>query len=275
LRVRRSCDTALSLTDRPDQSSRTRLRVERPDAEPGPRRTLEFVNEPGPLLASGRDADIFEYGPGLVLRKSRNGRSVVKEARLMEFVRAEGYPVPAVEEVSDDGLHIVMERINGINMVDALGKRPWTARKLGQALGHLHRDLHAIEAPDWVDEAPVGRGEALLHLDLHPLNVMLGPHGPVVIDWTNACRGDPAMDVALSWAIIAAGQVETTWLIGMLAGRIRSTLVSSFLGAVDATAARLALREAVTWKVRDANLSAQEQAAMWRLLEQVEAASVS
>jgi aminoglycoside phosphotransferase (APT) family kinase protein len=135
----------------------------------------------------------------------------------------------------------------------------------------LHRDLHAIAAPDWVDDAPVGRGNRLLHLDLHPLNVMLGPKGPVVIDWTNACRGDPSTDVALSWAIIAAGQVDTNWLIGKVAGRIRSALVSSFLGAVDAIAARQALREAVTWKVRDANLSQEEQAGMWRLVEEVEA----
>jgi aminoglycoside phosphotransferase (APT) family kinase protein len=228
------------------------------------------VHDPGSLLASGRDADIFEYGPGLVLRKSRHGRSVIKEARLMEFVRAGGYPVPAVEEVSDDGLEIVMERIDGINMVDALTKRPWTVRSLGRALGGLHRDLHALAAPDWVDEAPVGRGDRLLHLDLHPLNVMLGPKGPVVIDWTNACRGDPSTDVALSWAIIVAGQVETSWFIGKVARRIRSALVSSFLGAVDETAARQALREAVTWKVRDANLSPEEQAGMWRLVQEVE-----
>jgi aminoglycoside phosphotransferase (APT) family kinase protein len=229
------------------------------------------MNDPGPLLASGRDADIFEYGPGLVLRISRTGRSVVKEARLMEFVREKGYPVPAVHEVSDDGMQIVMERIDGINMVDALTRRPWTAKGLGRALGQLHRDLHAIAAPDWVDEAPAGHGDRLLHLDLHPLNVMLGPQGCVVIDWTNACRGDPAIDVALSWAIIAAGQVETSWLIGKVAGRIRSNLVSNFLGAVDAAAARRALRDAVTWKVRDANLSAEERAGMWRLVAEVEA----
>jgi aminoglycoside phosphotransferase (APT) family kinase protein len=230
-----------------------------------------FVNEPGPLLASGRDADIFEYGPGLVLRRSRNGRSVVDEARLMEFVRSKGYPVPAVEEVSDDGLQIVMERIDGSNMVDVLAKRPWTARKLGRVLGTLHRDLHAIEAPDWAHEAPLGQGSQLLHLDLHPLNVMIGPKGPVVIDWTNACRGDPSVDVALTWALVAAGQVETNWLVGKVAARIRATLVSSFLGEVDQAAARRVLRDAVTWKVRDANLSEEEQAGMWHLLKEVEA----
>ncbi len=32
------------------------------------------IREPGPLLASGRDSEIFDYGPGLVLRRSRNRR---------------------------------------------------------------------------------------------------------------------------------------------------------------------------------------------------------
>ena len=62
------------------------------------------VIEPGPLLAAGRDADIFEYGSGLVLRRSREGRSMAREAQVMEYVRSQGFPVPAVEEVSDDGL---------------------------------------------------------------------------------------------------------------------------------------------------------------------------
>jgi aminoglycoside phosphotransferase (APT) family kinase protein len=44
-------------------------------------------------------------------------------------------------------------------------------------------------------------GEWLLHLDLHSDNVLLSRRGPVVIDWTNARAGDPALDVALTWVI--------------------------------------------------------------------------
>ena len=43
----------------------------------------DSMTEPGPLLASGRDADIFEYGSGLVLRRTRTGRSLEAEARVM------------------------------------------------------------------------------------------------------------------------------------------------------------------------------------------------
>jgi hypothetical protein len=37
------------------------------------------------LLASGRDGDIFEFAPGLVLRRTRSGRSIAHEARTMRY----------------------------------------------------------------------------------------------------------------------------------------------------------------------------------------------
>ena len=55
------------------------------------------------ILASGRDGDIFEYAPGLVLRRTRDGRSIAHEARIMRYVEEQGYPVPHVEEVRADG----------------------------------------------------------------------------------------------------------------------------------------------------------------------------
>ena len=178
-----------------------------PATRPHASTTLTDVMDPGPLLASGRDSDIFEYGPGLVLRRSREGRSMKQEARIMDYVRGQGFPVPAVDEISPDGLDMVIERIEGPDMVAMMEKRPWTIRQLGRTLAGLHRQLHDLTAPDWLSEAPVGHGVSLLHLDLHPLNVMIGPRGPVVIDWARACRGDAAVDEALAWVLMAAGEV--------------------------------------------------------------------
>src|SRR5580698_11526395 len=127
--------------------------------------SLGGVMDPGPLLASGRDSDIFEYGPGLVLRRSREGRSMVREARLMEYVRSQGFSVPAVEEVSEDGLDMVIERIEGPDMVAMMGSRPWAIPRLGRMLADLHHGLHELAAPAWLEDAPVGRGVGLLHLD--------------------------------------------------------------------------------------------------------------
>jgi aminoglycoside phosphotransferase (APT) family kinase protein len=195
------------------------------------------------------------------------------EARIMEHVRSQGYPVPAVDELSVDGEAVVMERIEGRDMVAAMTRRPWTIAHQGRLLADLHRRLHELTAPDWLHDAPVGRGSRILHLDLHPLNVMMSRGGPVVIDWSGACRGDPAVDVAMAWVLMAAGEVPTGRLIASILGRARSVMVKSFLGSCDVGRAKQVLREVVAWKVLDPHMSATEQARMWRVVE--EAGSVA
>jgi aminoglycoside phosphotransferase (APT) family kinase protein len=193
---------------------------------------------------------------------------MVQEARIMEHVRVQGFSVPAVEEVSADGFNMVMERIEGPDMVAMMGNRPWTIPRLGRTLADLHRELHELTAPEWLVDAPVGRGVGLLHLDLHPLNVMMSPRGPVVIDWARACRGDPAVDVALAWVLMAAGEVPTSRFMGMILGRARAALVKSFLGSVEIDAVRQTLRDVVAWKVSDPHISAGERARMWEVVKQ-------
>src|SRR5262249_32303112 len=58
----------------------------------------------------------------------------------------------------------------------------------------------------------------LLHLDLHPLNVLVDDTGAVtgVIDWANAAVGDPVLDQARSWSILtldpsAVGRTGAGW----------------------------------------------------------------
>jgi aminoglycoside phosphotransferase (APT) family kinase protein len=222
-------------------------------------------------LASGRDSDIFEYGPGRVLRRSREGHSMAMEARTMSFMRDRGYPVPAVEELSDDGLDMVMERIEGVTMVEALSKAPWSIRRQGATLADLHRKLHDIEAPAFLPAAPVGTGAKVLHLDLHPLNVMIGPKGVFVIDWPNARRGDPNVDVGLAWVLMAAGQIPGGGLKSRLMGFGRSLLVNGFLSHFDRPAVGRLVRQIVEMKVRDPHMSEVEIAGMWNVVQQAEA----
>jgi hypothetical protein len=50
----------------------------------------------------------------------------------MEHLRSHGYPVPGVEELSDNGEAMVIEHIDGDDMVAAMTSRPWTiAVKVG------------------------------------------------------------------------------------------------------------------------------------------------
>jgi aminoglycoside phosphotransferase (APT) family kinase protein len=158
------------------------------------------------VLASGRDGDIFEFAPGLVLRRTRDGRSIAHEARTMRYVAEYGYPVPRIEEVRAGGSEIVMERIVGPIMGDAMVRPPWGLADHLRLLADLLDRLHRIPAPDWLPGMPDG-GDRLLHLDLHPLNVIMSPNGPVVIDWPNARRGEPMLDVAVTYALVVCGRI--------------------------------------------------------------------
>jgi aminoglycoside phosphotransferase (APT) family kinase protein len=226
---------------------------------------LRAVDAPGPLLASGRDADIFEYGSGLVLRRSRSGRPIGHEAQIMEYVRAVGYPVPAVDSVSDDGTEIVMERIDGSDLVTEIGRRPWALRSHARLLAGLHQQLHEIDPPEWLRLAPVGQGDRLVHLDLHPLNVMMSPRGPMVIDWANAARGNPSTDVALCWILLHAAGIPDKSPLTRVLMLGRQLFVRSFLAPFDRDQLRAVLAESVDYKVQDQHMSPAEVAAMVEL----------
>jgi aminoglycoside phosphotransferase (APT) family kinase protein len=231
------------------------------------------MDQPGRRLASGRDSDIFEYGEGLVLRRSRRGRSMAEEAAVMEHARSHGYPVPFVSEVSDDGTALVMQRVAGPSMGEALARRPWEFGRQAKLLGHLHHRLHDIAAPPWMRPAPGPEGDRVVHLDLHPMNVLLGEHGPVVIDWANAARGRPEVDVGLTWILLAAGEIPVGRVRAAVMGRFRALFVRLFLRGFDVAAIAPYVRSVVEWKVRDPNMSADEQAGMWRVVGELEAAS--
>jgi aminoglycoside phosphotransferase (APT) family kinase protein len=228
------------------------------------------VSPTGRLLASGRDADTFEYGAGLVLRRSRKGRSMVAEARTMEYVRSHGYPVPAVDQVSEDGTELVMERIDGPSMVEAISRSPWTVRHQGRTLADLHRRLHELQPPDFLRSADIGSGTSIVHLDLHPLNVVIGAGGPVVIDWTNARIGDPDIDVALAWLLMSAGEVPGKGPMAKALGVGRSLLVGGFIGGFDRRKLVDVLRRTVEWKQEDPNMSAKEVDRMWSAVRRAE-----
>ncbi|HEY5173343.1 MAG TPA: aminoglycoside phosphotransferase family protein [Acidimicrobiia bacterium] len=178
-------------------------------------------------LASGRDGDIFEFAPGLVLRKTHDGRSIAHEARTMRYVAEHGYPVPRIEEVRAGGTEIVMERIDGPIMMDAMVRPPWKLGDHLRLLADLHDRLHEIPGPDWLPAMPDG-GDRLLHLDLHPLNVIMSPQGPVVIDWPNARCGDPMADVAVTYALVACGHIPLPRPVAAALDKVRTPMLRRF-----------------------------------------------
>jgi tRNA A-37 threonylcarbamoyl transferase component Bud32 len=118
-----------------------------------------------------------------------------KEAKVMGYVAQRAYPVPRVEEINSDGSELVIERTDGATMLEVFSRQPWTLRRHAAVLAALHDRLHDIAAPQWLDPFLAG-GDRLVHLDLHPLNVILSPKGPVLVDWSNAARGAGPPDVS-------------------------------------------------------------------------------
>jgi aminoglycoside phosphotransferase (APT) family kinase protein len=223
------------------------------------------MHEPGALLGAGRDADIFEYGPGLVLRRSRQGRSLADEARVMSFMHEQGYPVPKVDELSADERDLVMERVDGPSMADWMSRKPWTLPRGAAMLADLHDQLHAVTAPDFLWDADVGHGTQVVHMDLHPLNVIMSARGPVVIDWARPGRGDPMVDVAAAYLLMATAAVPAGRVQGAVIALGRSWLAQSFVRRYERATLAPALSVAAEWKALDANMSASEIAAMRNL----------
>lgn len=222
------------------------------------------------LLAAGRDSEIFEHGPGLVLRRALRGRSLATEARVMEYVRSRGFPAPAVHDLGADGTEMVMDRIDGPTMLDALSRRPWTLAHHARVLADMHHRLHEIPAPEWMAPLLDGGGDRVIHLDLHPQNVLLSPDGPVLIDWTNAARGDGPTDVAMTWVLIGCSEIPAGAVRARLLGTFRQLFVSSFLGHFDRPAVIARLRPIVEIKEADPNVRPAELAAMERLADHEE-----
>ncbi len=179
-------------------------------------------------IAEGREAEIYLWNEGEVLRLLREGGSrqqLEREVAAMRASAVAGVPVPRVGEVVEvDGrVGLVMERIEGTDLFNLVGRRPWKLRSIARLTGHLHARLNAVPAPealgtlheriqrsialsphvpaglrapaiDALQQLPVG--DSLLHGDFHPGNIMASRRSHAIIDWVGAARGDPAADFA-------------------------------------------------------------------------------
>ena len=105
-----------------------------------------------PLLASGADADVYLLDDARVLRRSRDPRAdSTRSATLMEHARRAGYPVPHVFAVS--GPSLVLARVYGPTMLDALLDGTIDTGEGAHILASLLKRLHAIQPPKAVPSA--------------------------------------------------------------------------------------------------------------------------
>jgi aminoglycoside phosphotransferase (APT) family kinase protein len=215
-------------------------------------------------LAAGRSADVYDLGGGRILRRYHNrARSAEGEAEVISWAGAHGVPVPEVFDAA--GPDIVMEKVEGPTMLADLARRPWRLLRHATLLARLHQQVHAAPGLDRLRE-PFGDGPALLHLDLHPANVLLSPRGPVVIDWEGAGRGPAEADLAYCWVVVALSTVPgSAWqqIVGRSGQRLFASAVLRHSGlTVDAGW----LAAAARYRLHDPNLQPEEADRIRRML---------
>ncbi|MGZ0152654.1 phosphotransferase [Kribbella sp. WER1] len=181
-----------------------------PDAEP---------------FAFGRDADVYAIDEDWVLRRYRDGSPVRDEADFMRHVAQYGYPVPTIREV--DGADMVVQRLEGPTIGEAAMAGQLNATDLGLLHADLHRRLQSIPAPSGTP------GLVVVHGDLHPLNVISTPDGPVVIDWRNAEEGLAEFDIAMSAIIFAQVALDPEY--AELSTLLRDALETYLANSIDPT----------------------------------------
>ncbi len=214
---------------------------------------------PGRLIASGRAADVLDLGDGTVLRRYRTDHDVGPEGRLMAWLASSGIPVPIVH--ATDGRDMVMDRVTGPTMLDDLQRKPWRLWRHTKTLAALQRSINEVAAPDWLtSDGSTPVGDVIVHGDLHPMNVILGPRGPVVIDFTNAGRGSAAFDAAMSYVLMSA--FETSGLIDRIGQRL---LVSAFRRARGRSLVDRGLDDACRVRLADVHTTDGERIRVERL----------
>lgn len=189
-------------------------------------------------IAEGREAEMFEWEGGRVLRLYREPERTAAsmDARKLEIARSCGVRVPAeYGPLTLDGRSgFIMERISGPDLLAELSAKPWNVAHVGGIWGRLQADLNSRQAPPELEplrlraqqliersthippdirEAALARmpslpdGDRLLHGDFHPANIMRHGQEFVVIDWTNISRGPAEADFYRSYLMCTLGDL--------------------------------------------------------------------
>ncbi len=214
----------------------------------------------GSLIGVGRAADVYDQGDGTVLRRYRSDHESELEGRMMMWVSDGGVPVPTVHRAR--GRDIVMDLVEGPTMMQNLESRPWLLLRYARMLARLQRQINELEAPTWFPRHEgVTPGTSVIHLDLHPMNVILGADGPVVIDWTNASRGHSSFDAAMTYVLVST--FDPSDRVARLGQR---AFVEGFAISRGRRSIRAALDEAARYRLLDPNITDGERASLQRIL---------
>lgn len=192
--------------------------------------------ELGPPIGSGKEAEVYRYLPGWVIKLTRWRRDHAparREDAILQALAPTGL-APAGGGVVQIGPRwgVVMEHVEGPVLADRLGTPDGVAEVLDVML-KLHRRMHQLAAPSGLpplkerlvrniegtrlldeatrrrllDSIPALPGrDRLCHGDFHPYNILGTGDGARIVDWIDASAGDPAADVCRTFVLIGSVQ---------------------------------------------------------------------
>lgn len=223
----------------------------------------------GPIVGTGKEAEVFAWGTRVLklYRRPERKPAAFHEAAVLALVESLGLPAPRVAGVEqvDDRWGVAMTRADGPAFADAMLSEPGSVARYLAAMAALHADVHRHpggrlgsmkarlaanieQGPGLGDQqrrrlldglATLPDGDRLCHGDFHPWNILGAIGDETVVDWLDACRGEPAADVCRSFVLmhtfpdLASAYVDAyarntgvtrdavmTWLPFVAAGRL-------------------------------------------------------
>jgi hypothetical protein len=188
------------------------------------------MTEIGRILGSGKEAEVFEYGASALklYRRAASKASSFREAANLSILERLALPAPKVHAVGEfDGRWgVLMDRAPSScfadQFVSTAGRAPL------EDMAQLHRRLHEkpgeglpslmarlsarVRRAEGLDAASRKRllskldslpdGDRVCHGDFHPWNIHGSGQGFMIVDWLDACCGNPLADVCRTYVLL-------------------------------------------------------------------------
>jgi len=202
----------------------------------------------GNPISSGRTSEIYYWDQEHVLKLFHDWvalENIENEARITRAVYETGLPVPEVGEVVcvKDRHGLILRRITGVSMVRLGQRQPWNVIRYLRRSAELQFEVHShrisaglpsqrqilernirqaqglpghlrVKALATLEAMP--DGSQLCHGDFWGGNILMTPHGEVIIDWYRASCGNPLADLArttnAAFAYLKTNQIRRAFL---------------------------------------------------------------
>lgn len=221
---------------------------------------------PGRELARGLRSTVRLYGDGAIVKvpsASTPDSWIAYEARYAAALHEVQAPVPRLVGMTivEGRAASIYELVEGRSLWEHIVERPEAMGEHARVLADVQVQIFTVVPPlglpaqrdrlsskirraAQVFEAsllaaaemiPAAEKLRICHGDMHPSNIIMSPHGPVVVDWFDVSLGDPLGDVARTLVLLASAsgnRADRTYLGGGTSSIIES-LRSAYFEAIS------------------------------------------